>query len=98
MSTTRKRTPRAVESALLQIGENMRMWRTLNGVSRELVALRSGVSVATIRRLEAGEGASLENLLRIARTVPIMDQIVSATDPYEHSRGRALMTTRTLKD
>ena len=88
--STPKRTPRAVQAAMAQIGENLRLWRTLNRQSLDIVAERAGVSVSTLRRLEHGEGATLENLLRVARTVPVMDDVVAATDPWEHDRGRAL--------
>lgn len=75
---------------MTQIGENLRMWRTLNKQPLDAVAERAGVSVSTLRRLEQGDGATLENLLRVARTIPIMDDLVAATDPWEHDRGRAL--------
>lgn len=86
-----KRTPRAVVVALEQIGDNIRQWRTLNERTMEETARMAGVSVSTLHRLERGEGASLENLLRIARTIPCMDDLVDATDAMRSERGRALI-------
>lgn len=92
--TRKRRLPRAVNAAQVRIGANLKLWRALNRQSLTAVSAASGVSVSTIRRLEQGDGASLENLLRIARTVPIMEQIVNSTDPWEHDRGRALASNR----
>ncbi|OIQ77738.1 hypothetical protein GALL_405700 [mine drainage metagenome] len=39
-------------------------------------------------RLEKGEGASVENLLRIARGLGILDSLLAALDPYQSDVGR----------
>jgi hypothetical protein len=39
-------------------------------------------------RLENGEGATMENLLRVARALGVLDQLVEAVDPYETDVGR----------
>ena len=84
------RPPRAVQAAMEQMGDNLRMWRVLNNQSQEALAHRAGVSLSTLRRLEQGQGATLENLLRVARTVPVMEEIVTSTDPFQYDRGRSL--------
>jgi hypothetical protein len=39
-------------------------------------------------RLESGEGVSMENLLRVARALGVLDMVVSALDPYATDWGR----------
>jgi hypothetical protein len=39
-------------------------------------------------RLENGEGATMENLLRVARALGVLDQLVEAVDPYKTDVGR----------
>lgn len=65
------------------------MWRKLRGLTSAQVADRAGVSRETVSRLEAGSGSvSIENVLRVARALGIMDQIVAAFDPYATDVGR----------
>jgi hypothetical protein len=51
---------------------------------------RIGEQLATWRklRLENGEGVSLENLLRIARALGVLDTLVTGLDPYATDQGR----------
>ena len=39
-------------------------------------------------RLENGEGASVENLLRIARALGVLDSLVATLNPYLSDVGR----------
>ena len=82
------RIPKPVARALTTVGEDVRAWRLLRQLTLEQVADRAGVSAATVRRLEHGEGASFENVLRVARALGILDQVVRAFDPYESDVGR----------
>jgi transcriptional regulator with XRE-family HTH domain len=52
------------------------------------VADRAGVGISTVQRLESGEGASLQNLLRVARALGLLEELASAIDPYETDVGR----------
>lgn len=82
------RTPKPVARALTTVGEDVRTWRLLRRLTLEQVADRAGVSAATVRRLEHGEGASFENVLRIARALGVLDPVVRSFDPYESDVGR----------
>lgn len=93
----RKPMPLALRQGLGSIGEHFSEWRRLQNLSVAEVAERSNVSPSTITRLERGEGTSLENLLRIARTLGILEHIVSATDPWQHDRGRLLASSQLPK-
>jgi transcriptional regulator with XRE-family HTH domain len=92
-STTGRRaahpTPVAVRRAAHDIGTHLAAWRRLRGLTAAEVAERAGITRLTLRRLEAGTGGtSLENTLRVARALGIMDEVVAALDPYESDVGR----------
>jgi transcriptional regulator with XRE-family HTH domain len=72
-------TPIPVVRALRTIGENFAVWRKLRGLTEEQVAGRAGVSRGTV---------SLENMLRIARALGVLDEITGALDPYSTDVGR----------
>ncbi len=81
--------PIPVSRALRAIGENFAVWRKLRGLTEEQVADRAGVSRGTVRRLESGTSSvSLENMLRIARALGVLDEIAGAIDPYSTDVGR----------
>jgi DNA-binding XRE family transcriptional regulator len=82
------RTPVAVGGALRRIGEQLATWRKLRQLTVAQVADRSGISRYTVMRLENGEGASLENLLRVARALGVLDLLAEALDPYATDLGR----------
>jgi len=67
----------------------MTTWRKLRGLTQAQLADRSGVSRATVARLESGDGGiALESLLRVLRALGIMDNLTKALDPYESDVGR----------
>lgn len=71
------------------MGAHLATWRRLRGLTAAQVADRAGISRPTLTSLEAGTGGtSLENLLRVARALGIMDGIVASVDPYESDVGR----------
>jgi transcriptional regulator with XRE-family HTH domain len=85
-----KRAPSAAATrAARQIGADVAAWRRLRGLTSAQVADRAGVSRDTVSRLETGNGSvSLENVLRIARALGIVDRLVAAVDPYTTDVGR----------
>jgi transcriptional regulator with XRE-family HTH domain len=85
---TASKTPIAVANGLRRIGEDLATWRRLRRLTAAQVADRAEVSRHTVMRLENGEGASLENLLRVARAVGVLDSLVAALDPYATDEGR----------
>ena len=87
-----RRTPPKVSAALREVGANLQQWRRLNRLSIEDAAFRAGVSVSTLRRLEQGHGATLENFMRVAHIYRILGDVQGATDPLNHDRGRAMIT------
>src|ERR1700738_2078579 len=81
-------TPVAVASGLRRIGEELATWRRLRRLTAAQVADRAGVSRHTVMRLEGGQGASLESVLRGARPLGVLDSPVAALDPYAPDVGR----------
>lgn len=83
-------TPARTARAAREIGEHLRTWRKLQGLTAEQVADRAGVTRGTLRRLETGDGAvRLETFLNVARVLGVLDRVTPALDPYETDLGRA---------
>jgi transcriptional regulator with XRE-family HTH domain len=82
------RTPIAVANGQRRMGEDLATWRRLRRLTAAQVADRAGISRYTVMRLENGEGATMENLLRVARALGVLDQLVEAVDPYKTDVGR----------
>jgi transcriptional regulator with XRE-family HTH domain len=82
-------TPFPVRTAARDIGGHLDAWRKLRGLTVRQVADRAGVSEKTVSRLVTDTGSvSVENMLRIARAVGILDEVVRATDPLNTDIGR----------
>ena len=82
------RTPIAVANGQRRMGEDLATWRRLRRLTAAQVADRAGISRYTVMRLENGEGATMENLLRVARALGVLDQLVEAVNPYKTDVGR----------
>jgi len=82
------RTPAAVSRSLHELGEDLSTWRRLRRLTVLEVADRAGVSRSTVLRLEAGDGSTLENLLRVARALGVLELITKALDPHATDVGR----------
>lgn len=81
--------PVPVRRALRELGEDIVTWRKLQRLTAAQVADRAGIDVKTLRSLEHGEGsASLENTLRVARAIGMLDALAQALDPYTTDVGR----------
>lgn len=81
-------TPPAVARSQREMGRHLRRWRKLQHLSAGQVADRAGVSRPVVSRLEHGEGTTLENLLRVARALGLLDTLVDAVDPMSSDVGR----------
>lgn len=70
------------------MGDDLATWRKLRRLTSAQVADRAGVSRTTVVNLEHGRGSSLENTLRVARALGVLDSIAGALDPYATDIGR----------
>lgn len=70
------------------IARNLDLARRQQRVTIELLSERANISVPTTRAiLNEGRG-SLENFLRIARILGVLDYVVAGTDPLNTPEGR----------
>lgn len=71
------------------IGEHLANWRRLRGLTAAEVSERAGIARATLSAIESGKGGvSLENVLRVARVLGILDQVTEVVDPFNSDVGR----------
>lgn len=84
-----KMRSRQNERDLLQFGENLAQWRKMLGLTAELTAERAGITRATLRSIERGEGAArLENVFMVLRVLNQSEGVLQATDPMNSDIGR----------
>lgn len=85
MARTSQRTVRD----LAALGEHIRTWRKIHGLTAQLVADRAGITRTTLRSIETGAGtASLANTLAVLRVLGVADSVVGASDPLTTEMGR----------
>jgi transcriptional regulator with XRE-family HTH domain len=78
------------ERDLVRFGDNLLRWRKLHGLTAQLVAERAGVTRATLRSIERGEGtARLENVFAVLRVLGQSEAVIAATEPMNTDLGRA---------
>jgi transcriptional regulator with XRE-family HTH domain len=83
-------TPARTRQAARELGEQLRTWRKLQGLTAQQLAERAGVNRNTVGRLERGEGSTdLHVFLNVVRALGQQDALLKALDPYETDLGRA---------
>lgn len=82
------RRPAAVSRAMGEIGQSFGTWRRLRELTLAEAADRAGIGVSTLRRLEHGQGATLETVLRVARSLGVLDELTRSLDPMSTELGR----------
>lgn len=82
------RTPIAVSRAQREIAANLDLARRQQRITVDLLADRAGISAPTLRRLLREGAGSLENYLRVARILDLLQGSVDATDPLNTPIGR----------
>jgi transcriptional regulator with XRE-family HTH domain len=82
-------TPLPVRRAQRSLAESIAAWRKLRGLTQAQLAERADVSRGVVRRVEAADGGvSVENLLRVLRSLGIQDLLTDALDPLASDLGR----------
>ncbi len=72
------------------IGEHLKSWRMVLGLTAAQVGERAGVSVDTLRRVERGSASvGFGAVLQVSRALGQLDRIVEALDPLGTDLGRA---------
>ncbi len=77
---------------LSRIGESLRTWRIIQGLTATMVADRAGITRTTLRAIEEHpETARFENIIAVAAVLGLDTDIARAFDPVESDRGRILL-------
>jgi transcriptional regulator with XRE-family HTH domain len=84
-----QRTSPRRQRQLAAFGENIRRWRSLNGLSAAQLAERAAVTRQTLRAIEAGEGGRIDSLFAVLGALGIADAAVAGIDPYSNPAARA---------
>ncbi len=85
-----RRSP-ARTRALVRMGEHLRSWRKLQGMSASELARRAHITRETLRGIEDGTGSPrIDSLFAVASVLGVVDTLVTALDPLTTDAGRAL--------
>lgn len=63
------------EQALNEIGERVRRYRLNRNFSQKEVAERAGIGLASVARLEDGQGSTLANLIRVLTALDALESL-----------------------
>lgn len=95
-------TPRGLRA---EIGRRLAQLRLARNVTQEALAREAGISLRTVRRLEAGSPCGLDSFLRVALALGVGDAIAAAVPasdirPIERvaARGAERRRARPTKD
>jgi transcriptional regulator with XRE-family HTH domain len=84
------RTSPRRERLARELGENLRRWRRVNGLSASELSERAAITRETLKHLEEGTGAPrLDSVLAVLMALGIAGSVVQATDPYRSDSARA---------
>jgi transcriptional regulator with XRE-family HTH domain len=90
--TINRPTPSGVARAIAQLGEDVSRARRRRRLSRASLAERSGVSEATLKRLEKGDGSvALENFARALHVLGELNRLEKLLDSSTDELGLVLM-------
>ncbi|WP_258066167.1 helix-turn-helix domain-containing protein [Pseudoclavibacter sp. RFBA6] len=76
------------ERALAALGDSLRRWRKLRGITAEQVAERARTTRVTLRKIESGGSVSSEILMRVIVVLGIEQGILDAAEPLNSDVGR----------
>lgn len=78
-----------IDEQMQELGEHVRGWRMVLGLTAQQVSERAGITRVTLRRIEAGEsGVSFGNVAQVLRAIGVLDDAVDAVDPLRSDIGR----------
>jgi len=85
-------TPQTITRSLLKLGTDLSRARRRRRFTRASVAERAGVSEATVKRLEKGDGrVALESLARVLNVLSELNRLDRLIDAAEDELGIQLM-------
>lgn len=78
-----------IDGELAALGEHVRSWRMVPGLTARQLSERAGISRSTLHKLEQGDsGVSLGSVAQVLRALGVLDQAVDALDPLRTDIGR----------
>ena len=66
-----------------EIGNRLSRRRLSRNITQQSLAESAGVSVRTVRRIEAGHSSTLENFLRVAQALKLDDALLAAIPSHD---------------
>ena len=72
-----------INRTLIYVGQKLRTEREISRITREHMELITGISVDTIKRIEAGKPSSIENVLKIAAALNIPFSLLFPAPPRD---------------
>lgn len=78
-----------IDRQLAELGEHVRGWRMVLGLTAQQVAERAGITRATVHKIEGGDpGVRFGSVAQVLRALGMLDQTVEAVDPLNSDIGR----------
>ncbi|MGN7211269.1 helix-turn-helix domain-containing protein [Brachybacterium paraconglomeratum] len=78
-----------IEREMQELGQRVRGWRMVLGLTAQQVSERAEISRTTLRKIEAGDGSvSFNSVAQVLRTIGKLDDVVDAVDPLRTDIGR----------
>lgn len=68
-----------------QLGEQVRAWRVRQGLMQKALAEQAGISDLAVRRLETGQGSTLDTLIRVLSALGKLDLLGALIEPVRVS-------------
>ena len=86
-----------IDKAILEdLGHNLAKERLRSGLTQAQLATEAGVSLPTIKRLEAGNSTQLTNLIRILRALNLLDNFANLVPDYSSTDLKDLVKIKEL--
>ena len=78
-----------IEREMQELGQRVRGWRMVLGLTAQQVSERAEISRTTLRKIEAGDGSvSFNSVAQVLRAIGKLDDDVDAVDPLRTDIGR----------
>lgn len=78
-----------IDRQLKELGEHLRGWRMVLGLTAQQVSERAGISRDTLRKVERGDATvSFNAVAQVLRALGVLNQVVDAVDPLASDIGR----------
>ncbi|WP_430413601.1 helix-turn-helix domain-containing protein [Leucobacter manosquensis] len=90
-----QRSSPARERRLARLGENIRKWRQLQGMSASEMSRRAHITRDTLRKIENGTGSPrIDSLIAVITVLGFADHFIASADPFTTDAGRSLALDR----